>query len=151
MAPSFPDRQRTLGSLLREVYHGLQKRIYAALAQRGFEDLRAAHSVVFRHIEPQGSRVSDLASMGGMTKQSMSYLIDALAAAGYISSVQDPADGRAKLAKLTTRGKEAMSTLLALTAQFEKEMARKIGAARMQQLRALLEEVAQKSGTGAAA
>jgi DNA-binding MarR family transcriptional regulator len=136
MTPSFPDRERTLGSLLREVYH---------------DDLRAAHSAVFRHIEPQGSRVSDLAAQAGMTKQSMSYLIDALVGAGYISIVQDPADGRAKLAKLTARGKEAMSALLALSAQFEKELAKKLGAARMKQLRALLEEAAGKSTAGTAA
>jgi len=142
MPPSFPDRERTLGSLLRQVYHALQERTYAALAQRGFHDLRAAHSVVFRHIEPDGSRVTDLAALAGMTKQSMSYLIDGLCSVGYVRIAPDPADGRAKLAQLTARGREATKALIELSAQFERELARLIGAARMKQLRALLEQAA---------
>jgi DNA-binding MarR family transcriptional regulator len=150
MPPSYPDRERTLGSLLRLPYHALQARTYAALAEKGFDDLRAAHSAVLRHIEPEGSRVTDLAARAGMTKQSMSYLVDALVEAGYLAIVPDPADGRAKLARLTARGHQAMDALIALSARFERDLARRIGAPRMKQLRGLLEEVAQAlDGDGA--
>jgi len=149
MPGSFPDRERTLGSLLRQAYGLLQTRTYAALGARGFSDLRAAHSAVFRHIEPEGSRVTDLAAQAGMAKQSMSYLIEALARSGYLSMVPDPVDGRAKLARLTRRGHEAMAALIALSAQFERELGRKMGVAKSRQLRALLEDAtaAMQPGT----
>lgn len=143
MSPSYPERQRTLGSLLRLPYQALQSRIYADLARRGFDDLRAAHSAVLRHIDPAGSRITDLAARAGMTKQSMSYLVDSLTAAGYLAIVPDPADGRAKLARLTPRGETAMATLIELSADLERELGKRIGAARMKQLRSLLEEVAE--------
>ena len=141
MPPSVPDRQRTLGSLLRLPYQALQQRVYGTLAQRGFEDLRIAHSVVFRHIEPSGSRVTALAEGAGMTKQSMAYLVDALAASGYLKIVPDPADGRAKLAMLSARGKNAMRALIELSAQFEADLAKSLGETKLMQLRKLLEEV----------
>jgi DNA-binding MarR family transcriptional regulator len=143
MTPSVPDRERTLGSLLRLPYQVLQARVYDALPAHGFNDLRAAHSAVFRHIDPAGSRVTTLAENAGMTKQSMAYLVDALVQSGYLGIAPDPADGRAKIVRLTARGKRAMSTLVALSAQFELELARRLGAARMKQLRGLLEDVAE--------
>lgn len=142
MTPSVPERQRTLGSLLRLPYQALQSRVYSALARRGFDDLRVAHSVVFRHIDPAGSRVTALAERAGMTKQSMAYLVDALGASGYLKSVPDPADGRAKLAVLSARGKRAMTALVELSAQFEADLALRLGEVKLQQLRLLLEEVA---------
>jgi DNA-binding MarR family transcriptional regulator len=148
MTPSIPERQRTLGSLLRLPYQALQARVYAALARRGFDDLRVAHSVVFRHIDPAGSRVTALAERAGMTKQSMAYLVDALVTSGYLKSVPDPADGRAKLAVLSARGKRAMTALVELSAQFEADLAARLGETKLQQLRVLLEEVADSFDAG---
>jgi DNA-binding MarR family transcriptional regulator len=142
MATTFPDRQRTLGSLLRLPYQELQAAVYGALAKRGFADLRAAHSAVFRHIDADGTRLTTLAERAGMTKQSMAYLVEALTAAGYLAVVADPHDGRAKLVQLTRRGDKAMATLLALSAEFEQRLAERLGATKMARLRALLEEVA---------
>ena len=141
MPPSYPEREHTLGSLLRQPYHAMQQRMYTALAEQGFDDLRAAHSAVFRHIEPGGSRVTDLAARAGMTKQSMSYLVDTLVPS-YLAIVPDPADGRAKLVRLTARGQQGMDAMIDLSAQFERDLAHRIGAAKIRQLRGLLEEVA---------
>lgn len=143
MTVSVPERERTLGSLLRLPYRALQARVYDALPAHGFDDLRAAHSAVFRHIDPAGSRITVLAESAGMTKQSMAYLVDALAQGGYLNVVPDPADGRAKLARLTARGKRAMNALIELSAQFELELAQQLGATKMKDLRGLLEDVAE--------
>lgn len=142
MATTFPDRQRTLGSLLRLPYQALQTAVYAALAERGFADLRAAHSAVFRHIDAEGTRQTVLAERAGMTKQSMAYLVDALSQAGYLVVGADPHDGRARRVSLTRRGRQAMRALLELSADFEQRLAARVGAAKMARLRALLEDVA---------
>lgn len=142
MSRSLPDRERTLGSLLRLPYNELQDAVYGALPEHGFDDLRAAHSAVFRHMEPNGMRMTALAERAGMTKQSMAYLVESLREAGYLTVVADPADGRAKLVRLTRRGSKAVETLIALSKQFEDWLAGAMGVANMKRLRALLEQAA---------
>ena len=117
----------TLGALLRRPYERLQDRVYGGLAAKGFEDIRPAHSNVFRYILPQGSRVSDLAERAQMTKQSMAYLTDSLEQAGYVTIGPDPADGRAKLVILTVRGNAVWEALIDLSREIERECIAAVG------------------------
>lgn len=133
------ERRRTLGALLRLPYEALQKEVYGALAARGFPEIRPAHSAVFRHIAPGGSRLTALAERAGMTKQSMAYLIEALQEAGLVRSLPDPSDGRARIVRLTKRGDAALDTLLALSTEAEARVAGRIGDRRAAKLRRALE------------
>ncbi|WP_426690565.1 MarR family winged helix-turn-helix transcriptional regulator [Rhodanobacter ginsengiterrae] len=141
MSDTYPERQRTLGSLLRLPYNELQDAVYGALPAHGFHDLRTAHSAVFRHLDPGGTRMTTLAERAGMTKQSMAYLVENLRECGYLKVAADPADGRAKLVQLTRRGMAAMTTLIALSQEFEDWLAEAVGSANVKRLRALLEQV----------
>ncbi len=138
-APPATVRQRTLGALLRLPYEALQKEVYGALAARGFPDVRPAHSAVFRHIAPGGSRLTVLAERAGMTKQSMAYLVEGLQQAGLLRSLPDPLDGRARIVRLTKRGRAALDTLLALSAEAEARVAERLGARDAATLRRVLE------------
>ncbi|MBL6457650.1 winged helix DNA-binding protein [Belnapia sp. T6] len=135
--------ERTIGYLLRLPYERLSERVYGALAAQGFPDIRPAHSAVFRHIAGSGSRVSDLAERARMTKQSMAYLVEALASAGYVAATPDPADGRAKLVRLTRRGRAVSETLVRLSREAEEELAARLPPGRMAALRRLLGELAE--------
>ena len=135
------EQRRTLGHLLRQPYEALQARVYGGLAARGFPDIRPAHSAVFRHIAPSGSRLTDLAQRAGMTKQSMAYLVESLQEAGYLGVVPDPSDGRARLVRLTARGRRVWDALVALSAETEAELAATLGPERHAEFRALLEAV----------
>lgn len=137
------EAQVTLGSLLRRPYERLQQRVYAQLAERGFAEVRPAHSSVFRYILPKGSRVSDLAERAGMTKQSMAYLAQALADLGHVTIVPDPDDRRAKLVRLTPRGEAVWAALIALSLEAEREAAAMIGPERMATLREGLTALAE--------
>lgn len=132
----------TLGSLLRRPYETLQVKVYAGLAARGFGDIRPAHSSVFRYIKPGGSRVSDLAELAEMTKQSMAYLAGNLTDLGYVTIVPDPTDARAKLVILTDRGRQVWETLVELSFDMEAQYAARIGTEKMVRLRAILTELA---------
>lgn len=134
--------KRTLGFLLRLPYERLSERVYGALAARGFSEVRAAHSAVFRYIEPSGSRVSELAERAKLAKQSMSYLVEALARDGYVTVIPDPADGRAKLVCLTARGREVSEALVALSREVEDDFATRLTPGKMATLRSLLNELA---------
>jgi DNA-binding MarR family transcriptional regulator len=132
---SLPARSRTLGYLLRELYGSLQRRVYAAAAAAGHPDLRDAHSSVLRHLDPNGSRVADLARRCGLAKQSVTYLVDDLVRLGYLAIRADPLDGRAKQVKLTARGRKLTELLLIESQLAEDEMARLIGTQRLDALR----------------
>ena len=141
MKKNITEESRTLGALLRLPYDGLQARTYAELAAGGFEDIRPAHSSVFRHILPGGSRLTELAERAKLTKQSMAYLVEYLHQRGYLEMVGDPADGRAKLVRLTARGQEFQRAAMKVSGRIEAEVAEKLGGKEMRQLRALLEQL----------
>lgn len=147
--------QRTLGYLLRHAYEKLADRVYGRLATAGFADIRRAHSSVFRHIAPSGSRVSDLADRAHITKQSMAYLVESLTALGYLEVVPDPADGRAKLARLTARGEAASRALVHLSRTAEDEFAQLLPDGQMEALRshldALTAQLEDEAGEGRSA
>lgn len=134
--------RRTLGALLRLVEETVRTRVYARMAEAGFADIRPAHSSLLRNLTESGSRVSELAERAQMTKQSMGYLADSLAAAGYVTLKPDPTDGRAKRVRLTAKGRPAVEALVRLSAETEAEFADLIGKADMAQLRRLMERLA---------
>ena len=136
------EAHETLGSLLRRPYELLQARVYKTLAERGYADIRPAHSNVFRYIKPKGSRVSDLAELAQMTKQSMAYLAGSLEEAGYISVSPDPEDGRAKLVVLTDKGRIVWDLLVELSGEVERIGTEALGQAEIDHLRQTLRSLA---------
>jgi len=122
----------------------------AELEQTEFGDIRPTHGCVFRFVKGGGLRLTVLAEMAGMTKQSVGEIVDDLEARGYVERIPDPDDKRAKIICLTPRGERAQATGLALFAKVEKQWAKRYGAERIAQVRELLEEVAAHEAPAAA-
>jgi DNA-binding MarR family transcriptional regulator len=137
-------QRRTLGGLLRRVEESVRGRVYSRLADAGFPDLRPSHSSLMRNIAEAGSTVSELAERAQMTKQSMGYLADSLAAAGFVTLTPDPTDRRAKRVQLTAKGRAASETLVRLSAEVEVEFAALIGRGDMTRLRQALEKLTER-------
>ena len=116
----------------------------AGLADAGFDDLRPAHTAVFQHIDANGSRLTDLADRAQITKQSMGYLVDYLEQHGYVERRPDPSDRRAALVCLTERGWDQVRTALGIIAALEQEWTDALGEPRVEQLRALLDELGSR-------
>jgi DNA-binding MarR family transcriptional regulator len=76
-----------------------------------------------------------------MTKQSMAELVAHLERHGYIDRVADPSDRRAKLVLATPRGREVYSIARDVVAELEQRWTSRLGEAKMNQLRRLLEEL----------
>jgi len=95
-------------------------------------------------------RLTRLAELAGITKQSAGEIVDDLAKRGYVERTPDPADKRAKLICLTDRGIEAQRVAFGLLADVEDRWAERFGATRMKQLRKLLEEAVSEDAPGAA-
>ena len=115
--------------------------LHRRLAERGYPDIRRAHGCVFRWVEPDGTRLTELAELAGHSKQAVGEFVCDLEARGYVERVPDPADGRAKIIRLTEHGAEAKSTALEIFAEIEAEWAERIGPERVEALRDALEAI----------
>lgn len=133
--------RRMIGALLRVPYQATVTRVAAALNAAGFDDLRPAHLAVFQQIERGGLRLTELAERAQITKQSMGYLVDYLEARGYVERATDPSDGRAKLIRLTERGREVERVARASLAQLEADWSARLGAERFAALRQTLRDL----------
>lgn len=132
------DHADSLGASLRRPYRLLQERVYAELAASGFPEIRPAHSAVFRHILPEGSRLTVLAEQAGMTKQSMAYLVEHLVEHGHVTIGPDPDDGRARRVRLTNRGERFVQAALSASQRVEELLSAELGAKAMRELRRIL-------------
>jgi DNA-binding MarR family transcriptional regulator len=130
-----------LAILLREPFRAMSEQLIERLAQRGHPEVRYAHGNVFQYLDDDGTRVSDLAQRAGMTKQSMAQLVEHLERHGYLERIADPADGRAKLVRTTTRGGEVFAVVREYVAEVEARLDARLGTAKLQRLRALLREL----------
>ena len=99
------------------------------------------HSAVFAQINPDGSRLTELARKAGMTPQAMGELVDELVDMGYVVRRPDPGDGRAKLIVLTERGRGAVAAGRQTIEGIEEEVTEILGARGHHELRRLLSKL----------
>ncbi|PZT68520.1 MarR family transcriptional regulator [Streptomyces sp. SW4] len=126
------------GVLLFLPYRALENRVFAALAEAGFDDFTPAQARVLQRIGPSGTRLTELAEQAQVTKQTAGFLVDQLQKAGYVTRVADPADRRARLVCLSARALAAKEVADAVVAEVEREWAAHLGRRRMAQLREAL-------------
>ncbi|HEV2727790.1 MAG TPA: MarR family transcriptional regulator [Solirubrobacterales bacterium] len=112
------------------------------LEQSEFGDIRPTHGCVFRYVQGEGLRLTDIAERAKLTKQSVGEIVDDLVERGYAQRIPDPEDRRAKLICLTERGERAQAHGRRLFAKVEKRWAERYGVERIAAMRELLEEVA---------
>jgi len=112
--------------------------LFARLTGLGFAEIRPAHGCVFGNIDSEGSRLTALAERSGLTKQSVGEAVADLEGLGFVERVPDPADGRAKIIRLTEHGEEALAAAQEIFADIERGFAAEIGEERYAQFRETL-------------
>jgi len=141
---SRPTLLRLLDVALDDFGAELSKRVAAA----GFPDIRMSHGCVFGNIEPDGSRLTELADRAGMTKQTVGEVASDLEQRGYLERVPDPTDGRAKIIRLTDRGRLARTVGGRLIDDIECEWGERFGVERVGALREVLESITGADSAG---
>ncbi len=142
MTSAIPKSARIpLPALLGVVEDALWADFQNDLVGAGYGDIRPGHGCVFRFLGDGGMRLTELAGLADMTKQSAGEVIDDLVALGYVERIPDPQDRRAKLIRLTPRGEVAQRIGFSLFGQLEERWAERYGSERLAQLRELLEEI----------
>jgi DNA-binding MarR family transcriptional regulator len=130
--------------LLLEARRALAGELDGDLEERGFPDLRPGHAALFLTIDRRsGSRLSDLAEQVRLTKQGMMLLVDDLESRGYVRRIPDPSDARAKLVRLTARGRRAAAECRRAVQGLEQRVRRQLGDRRYDTLREVLEELSE--------
>ncbi|MCU1574500.1 MAG: transcriptional regulator, MarR family [Micrococcaceae bacterium] len=126
------------GLLLYIPYRALEARVFDALASAGFGDITPAQARVFQRIDPEGTRVTELAERAQITKQTASTLVQMLEEAGYVRRVSDPADARARRVEVAERGLAALPIAAQAVSAVEAEWAAALGKRQYAQLRRAL-------------
>jgi len=140
--PNSHDFWIPLPGLLDIASEALFAEFRAELEQSEFGDIRPTHGCVFRFVQGEGLRLTDIAERAKLTKQSVGEIVDDLVERGYAQRIPDPDERRAKLICLTERGETAQAHGRKLFAKVEQRWAERYGAERIAALRDLLEEIA---------
>ena len=128
-----------LGRLLQEAQRALADELIQSMSERGYSDVKAGYSAVFMNIDRRaGTRLTELARRARMTKQGMMLLVDELEERGYVRRVPDPEDGRAKVVKLTARGRRCVGEARRAVQAVEGRTRRMLGDRRYEALRSSL-------------
>lgn len=76
-----------------------------------------------------------------MTKQGMSLLVEELEERGYVRRIEDPDDARARIVRLTARGRRYAADARRATSAIEARVRRDLGDERYELLRSSLDDI----------
>ena len=116
-----------LGALLRLPAQAIHRRIIRELNAAGFEDLRVPHMAVLQFPGPDGGRPGLLAERAGVSKQAMNQLLRSLEGLGYLARSDAPGEGRARIVRLTRRGRAAYAKVHEILREIEGEWRSELG------------------------
>jgi len=138
MESSIKTEDMLIGALLRVPAQAIHRRIIHELNTVGFEELRVPHMAVLQFPGPDGVRPGTLAERAGISKQAMNQLLRSLEHLGYIVRSDAPDEGRARIIRLTKRGRAAYSKIHQILREIEREWSAELGFKRFGQLKELL-------------
>ena len=136
MVPTETDLTR----LLLQAHRILTAELREGMAERGYPDIKPGHAAVFMNIDRRsGTHLTELARRARMTKQGMMLVVDDLEGRGYVRRVADEEDARAKIVRLTARGRRYVAEARRAMAALEGRARRELGDRRFETLRTALE------------
>lgn len=138
MSSSLNGTDMLIGALLRVPAQAIHRRIIDELNAAGFEDLRVPHMAVLQFPGPDGVRPGVLAERAGMSKQALNQLLRSLEDLGYLVRSDAPDEGRARIVRLTSRGRGAYTRIHDILRDIEREWRAELGPKRFADLKQLL-------------
>lgn len=128
-----------LGPLLFECARLLDEIAQAEVnREAGARVLTPALVRLLPHLTVDGVRPTELARRIEVSKQAVGQALGDLAARGFVEQVPDPADGRGRLVRLTREGVAAFDHGRGVLAFYERELAARLGAGKIEKLRTTL-------------
>lgn len=144
MSSSTPEAGPHVGAMLRLAWQDVWRRIFAGVVAAGYQDVNPAHIALFRYPGLDGQRPSETADQLQITKQSVNDLLRHLEEHGYLRRDADPDDGRARVVRLTAKGRRLQETIHDRARAAEQDIADTLGARRYAQLRDALTDLTRE-------
>jgi DNA-binding MarR family transcriptional regulator len=148
VARTFPSTARSSGDPLPDHLprwlEAVTRRLYADLGKQirdPFPELRGNHRRILQMIPPGGARITDLARLAAMTKQSLGEVIDSLEQSGFVVSRRSATDGRVRLVSRTQLGDDAAAASQRAIDAVEQQWRSELGPARFDAMKAALREL----------
>jgi DNA-binding MarR family transcriptional regulator len=138
-------RRGNVGRSLLNAFRAFETKVLERLHEAGFTTIRRVHLNLYRNLDFDGTRLTELAARGNITKQSMQDLVDRAAELGYVERRLDPADRRAKMVVFSGTGLLLLEALHGAVETTQMEMAQLIGAEEVALINAALQRYAASS------
>ena len=126
------------GRQLLLAYRAFKALATQKLRERGHEGLGTSHTAILPHIHVEGTRLTTLARLAGVTKQSAAEIVQDLERQGYVKRSVDPEDRRATLVTFTRTGWRFLQDAHDIKRDIDAEYAQVLGARGLEELRRLL-------------
>ncbi|MBO6947341.1 MAG: winged helix-turn-helix transcriptional regulator [Rhodospirillales bacterium] len=131
--PSF--RTENFGRLLLVALNNWQQALVEGLQAKGFEDVRTSHISLLRHIDMDGTRITEIAERAGISKQAVGQLVTICKALDLVMTETDPSDRRAKIVTFTEHGRRLIHEQQAIIEATDNAVRAKIGDKDFEKLR----------------
>jgi DNA-binding MarR family transcriptional regulator len=136
--------QAGVSRMLLEAFRALDREIEGALLDRGASELSPSQARALLLVDRAGTRLTEIASRAGVTKQAMMQMVDELQDAGCVRRTPDLEDGRAKVVRLTAKGLRQRARARQAVAGVETRIRRQLGPRQYEALHAALEELTEE-------
>ena len=130
-----------LVTLIRRLHLSIRAQLIEELRSAGYDDITPAHIYVFQTPGPDGVRPTELAQRALMTKQAMNHLLSRLEEIGYIERIGTDGDGRARVVRLTAKGRRLTEFIQHTSARIERRWENELGVTRVADVRTALEKL----------
>ena len=131
-------RHDNIGRILNNAVRRFEARVLFLMAEAGHRSTRISQISLTRNLDRTGTRITELATRSGMTKQAMGELVQQCDALGIVEVLADPADGRAKLVRFSRLGLRWLEDFRGAVDRAEREMREEIGVPEMDAVRGSL-------------
>ncbi len=131
-------RRLNTGRLLYEGYYLYNETLLKTLNSGGFPGIRNTHFNLLRHLDADGTRMSDLASRANLTKPAITGLARACQDLELVTVEQSTDDARARMVRFAPRGLQLMRQIRRIQVTLERDLAARLGDETYGQLRSAL-------------
>lgn len=142
---------RTVVPLARLMGMGLRLMIdelHATLVREGFHEIRPALGFVLLLLKTRRASIREIADTLGMSKQAASKIVQSMEETGLVARAVDEGDARVWQIGLTDRGREMLDVVERTYRELERDWARIIGRAAIEDMRSGLERVLRETHDG---
>jgi DNA-binding MarR family transcriptional regulator len=139
--------EHDFGILLGLAYDAFVADLNDHLRGAGFDDIGRSFGYVFRLLADDDLTLRELADALEMTSQGAMKIVDEMERTGYVVRIPDAGDGRVKRLHLTDKGRSALRAARRFHRDYERRLARHLGAGVAAQVRMALTYLMEGAGT----